>query len=318
MTRYIVKRIIMIIPIVLGVTLILFLLISVLAGSNIGRMPIYGGGDALDSVYSFFNAGENLFTRFIRYCFNLFIHLDLGRSSSTGLSLMREMPYRVRNTVYLLTSSVVITLIVGIPLGVYTAMHKNRPGDRLVNVISLLFSSIPSYSIALMIVILIAVYLRWLPVISVYTSPKAFIMPTLTISLGGIASIARMTRTSMLEVLEQPYIKALRSKGLGETGVIYRHALKNALIPIVAALGGLISQLLCGAFVAEHFFNVPGLGTYILGSVSARDHFEVLGCTVIITIILTVTNIITDILYAFINPQIKRRYSQIKIGKGAA
>ena len=310
MTKYVAKRIIMIIPIVLGVTLILFVLISVLAGSNIGQTTIYGGGDTLDSIFSFFNAGENLFTRYIRYCYNLFIHFDFGRSGATGLSLMREIPYRVRNTIYLLACSVGVTLVVGIPAGIYAAVHKNRFGDRLVNVITLLFSSIPSYSLALMFALIFAVYLRLLPVISSYTSPVAFFMPTLTISLGGIASIARMTRTSMLEVLEKPYIQALRSKGLKEVDVVYRHALKNALIPVVAALGGLIAQLLCGAFVAEHFFNVPGLGTYILRSVSARDHNEVLGCTVILTVMLTITNIAADILYVSINPQIKRRYSQ--------
>ena len=321
MTKYIAKRIIMIIPIILCVTLILFFLISLLAGANIGQMPIYGGGDSLDSVFSFFNASENLFTRYIRYCYNLFVHFDFGISKTSGLKLMREIPYRVRNTVLLLACSVGITLIVGIPLGVYAAVRKNRWGDRLVNVISLLFSSIPSYSLAFVIALLFAVYLRLVPVISTYKSPVAFFMPTLTVSLGGIASIARMTRTSMLEVLGQPYIEALRSKGLKEADVVYRHALKNALIPIASALGGLISQLLCGTFVVEHFFNLPGLGSYILRSVSSRDHFEVLGCTVILTIMLAITNIATDIIYMFINPQIKRRYSQPSGGrlrKGAA
>jgi ABC-type dipeptide/oligopeptide/nickel transport system permease component len=116
----------------------------------------------------------------------------------------------------------------------------------------------------------------------------------------------------MIETLEQPYVIALRSKGLDETGVVCRHALKNALVPVVSVLGGLVSQLLLGTLVVEHFFSVPGLGSLMMSSVSTRDHNTILGCTVILTIILTVTNIITDILYAFINPQIKLLYVRKK------
>jgi len=297
----------MIIPIVLGVTFILFVLMSVVAGSSIGRMPIYGGGDALDSIFEFLRAGENLITRFVRYCYNIFFHFDFGRSLSSRRSVSVDLVRYIKNTVFLLLSSVGTTLIAGIPIGVYSAIRKNRMGDRIINVVTLILSSIPPYTIALLIALFLSVYLRVLPVISSYNTARAYIMPTLTIWLGGISTIARMTRTSMLEVLDKPYIKALRAKGLKESDVIYKHALKNALVPVIAALGGLVTQLLCGAFVVEHFFNIPGLGTFILRSVSMRDHYELLGCTVVLTVILTLTNIVVDLLYMFVNPQIKRR-----------
>jgi len=151
-------------------------------------------------------------------------------------------------------------------------------------------------------------YLRVLPLIINYETPAAFILPALTIALGGAASVVRMARASMLEVLQQPFITALRSKGLPERYVIRRHALKNALIPVISVLGGLVSQLLCGSLVVEYFFGVPALGSFILKSVSSRDHMSILSGAVALTVIMAATNIVTDVLYAFVNPQIKLRY----------
>jgi ABC-type dipeptide/oligopeptide/nickel transport system permease component len=161
----------------------------------------------------------------------------------------------------------------------------------------------------MILALVFCVSLRLLPILQSYTSPQAYILPAVTIALGGIASVARMARSAMLEVLEQPYITTLRSKGLGERSVVLKHALKNALLPIISTLGGFIAQLLCGTLVVEHFFNVPGLGSFMLTSISFRDHFEILGCAVILTIILMCLNLASDILYAFVNPKIRLRYA---------
>ena len=321
MTRYIVKRILMIVPIVLCVILVLFVLLYLLPASNLNKMPIYGGGDALDSVFEFFNAQGGFFTRYIRYCYNILFHFNFNLVNARGYWLADNLFLRIRTTLYILACGVGATLLVGIPLGIYTAVRKNSLGDRIVNIVSLFFASIPNYSLALVITLIFSVYLRIIPLLTSYTSPIAFILPTLTIALGGISSIARMTRTSMLEVLDQPFVVGLRAKGLKESGVIYRHALKNALVPIISVLGGLISQMLCGTFVVEHFFNVPGLGSYMLRSVGQRNHFEILGCTVVVAILLSATNIASDILYSLVNPQIRLRYAKNRsgrLGKGAA
>ncbi|MCL2125483.1 MAG: ABC transporter permease [Oscillospiraceae bacterium] len=310
MVKYTIKRLVMIIPITLVVILVLFLMLYLVAGSSMTQLRIYGGGDMLDRVFERFKASENFFTKYIRYCYNVIVHLDFGRSSATRLRLIGELDYRVKNTMLLLATGVGATLLIGIPLGVVAAVRKNRPLDRIINVISLLLSAIPSYSMAIAVTLILAVYLRILPVVISYISPLAYIMPMITLSLGGIASIARMSRASMIEELEQPYITALRSKGLRERTVIYKHALKNALVPVISSLGGLIAQLLCGTFVVEHFFNVPGLGSYMLRSVGSRSHLEILGCTIIMTMILAVTNVLTDVLYSLVNPQIKLRYSR--------
>ncbi|MCL1834945.1 MAG: ABC transporter permease [Oscillospiraceae bacterium] len=310
MAKYVLKRILMMIPIVLGVILVVFAVLYFIPGSRIRSMPSLSGGDALDSVYTFLRVGDNFLTKYVRYCYNVIAKFDFGTFGTTARLLTAEMSYRLRNTVFLLISGVAVTVIAGIPVGVYAATRKDRPADRIVTTISLFLSSIPNYAIAMVLTLLLCVNFRLLPLIPVYTEPIAYLLPAITISLGGLSSISRITRTSVLEVLEQPYITALRSKGVKETSVVWRHALKNALVPVVSTLGGLITQLLCGTLVVEYFFNVPGLGTFMLRSVTEREHMSILACTVLMTLILSATNTSTDILYAFFNPQIRLRYSK--------
>jgi peptide/nickel transport system permease protein len=245
----------------------------------------------------------------VRYIYNIIVYQDFGRSTATRAGLISDISYRIQNTLFLLLSGIGVTMITGIPIGIYAALRKGRAGDRVVSVISLFLSAIPPYSIAMILALVICVYLRLLPILQSYTNPQAYILPAVTIALGGIASVARMARSAMLEVLEQPYITTLRSKGLGERSVVLKHALKNALLPIISTLGGYIAQLLCGTLVVEHFFNVPGLGSFMLSSLSFRDHFEILGCAVILTVILMCMNLVSDILYAFVNPTIRLRYA---------
>ena len=278
-------------------------------------MPIHNGGDALDSFFAATNAPDGFFTKFARYIYNIVIYQDFGSSMARRVGLIQDISFRIQNTLFLLLSGVGVTMLIGIPIGIYAALRRGKLGDRIVSVCSLFLSAIPAYSIAMILALVICVYLNLLPVLQSYKTPSAYILPAVTIALGGIASVARMARASMLEVLEQPYITALRSKGLDERSVVMKHALKNSLVPIISTLGGYFAQLLCGTLVVEHFFNVPGLGAFMLNSLSFRDHFEILGCAVILTIILMVMNLASDILYAFVNPQIRLRYAGRSAGK---
>jgi len=185
------------------------------------------------------------------------------------------------------------------------------------NIVTMVLSSVPVYALALVVAIVFVLQLRLLPMSPITVTPSVFFMPTLTIMLGGISSVARMTRTSILEVLDQPYITALRAKGLKESSIIFRHALKNAMVPVISVMGGFVSQLLCGTFIVERFFNIRGLGSYLLGAVGVRGHYEILGSTVILTAILAMLTIAADVLYVAVNPQIRRRYvSPGKIRRG--
>jgi len=308
--RYIIKRTLLFIPAILVILFILYTLIYFLPGSRMAMMPISRGGDALDSLFTSISAPDNFFTKFFRYIYNIIAHRDFGRSTPSSAGLMSDIAYRIKNTLLLLLTGVGATIVVGVPLGIYAALRKGRAADRVVSVITVFLSALPPYTVAIVLAIVICVRLSLLPVTHVASDPKAYILPTVTIALGGIASVARMARSSMLEVLEQPYITALRSKGLPERSVILKHALKNAMIPVISALGGLIAQLLCGTFVVENFFMVPGLGSFMLNSLSVRDHFEILGCAVILIIILMCMNLVSDILYGFVNPKIRLRYAE--------
>jgi ABC-type dipeptide/oligopeptide/nickel transport system permease component len=272
-------------------------------------MPAYEKDDALSSVFMFIGIGDNLFSKYIRYCYNVIFHFDFGRSSLSGFNLAGVLLASTRITLKILFYGAGAMLAVGIPVGVYAAIRKNSLADMIINVIVLFFSSIPSYTIALMVALLFVLHLHILPMTAASTSPGVLFMPTLTITLGGIASISQIARASMLASLEQPYIMALRSKGLKEADVIFRHALKNALIPIISALGGVIAQLLTWTFVVEVFFNVRGLGANLLWAVMQRDHYHTLGCVVAMTVIITAVNTVSDMLYALVNPQIKARYT---------
>ena len=320
MTKYIIKRVLLLIPTVLGIILVLFILLYTFPTSTISRMPIHRGDDALDSLFSFLNAKTNIVTQYVRYCYNIIVHYDFGPQSGMQRNIANELTARLRSCLSLLGMGVGATLIIGIPLGVYTAVNKDSKRDRIINVIILFFSAIPNFTIAFLLTLFLCVYLRVLPLIPSYTQPIAYVLPALTLSVGGIASIARMTRTSMIEALGQPFVTALASKGLRESAVIYKHALKNALIPIISALGVLISQLLFGTLVVEYFFNIQGLGTYMLRAINSRANFEILGTAVVLTIVLAVTNLASDVLYAFVNPRIRLQYGktdEVKMEKEA-
>jgi len=303
----------MLIPVVIVVMFIVFALMHLIPyfGMMMRFLPIEGDGDALDSIFAFFNASNNMFTRYLRYLYNVIFHFDFGDAWG-GWSLMHSLMERTLNTLIILGAGTILTHIIGIPIGIYAAVRKNRAGDRIVNVLTMILSSIPIFAMAFLILVFFVLYLGILPASWPYLRPRYFIMPIITVALGGggIASIARMTRASMIEVLEQPYITALRAKGLKESQIIFRHALRNALVPVISAIGGFISQLFIGLFVAENFFSIPGLSSLLLQALSMRVFVhELLGVILIMTVILATVNIASDIAYTSVNPKIRLRYS---------
>lgn len=307
MIIYFIKRALLIIPIILVVILIMFLLLYALPGTNTRQLSSYGGGDVLDSVFKFLNVGDNIATKYVRYCFNVFTKFEFGDSSAFDMPITRELGYRLKLTLLLAGLGLAATLLFGIPAGVFAAVHQGRWQDNAITFFTVLFSSIPSYALGLLLCLFFALKLGWLPPFG-FTGPANLILPTITISAGGIASVARMTRSSMVTVLDQQYIMTLRSKGLRERIVVYGHALKNSLIPVVAVISGLVAQLLCGALIVEIFFSIPGLGSYLVNSISTRDSAQLLGCTVLIAFMLSVVSVLTDMLYAFVNPQFKVQF----------
>ena len=317
MARYVAKRILLVVLTVLAAIFVLFVLLYALPASPIRNLPVSNGGDALDRLFAFFQAGDTMLTKYIRYCYQTLIRFDFRWPTNTTSWVLRDIPNRTRATLTMLVCGAGAALVVGIPLGAYAAVHKNRGRDRFISIVTLLLSSIPNYAVAMVVALLFVVQWRLLPIVSRPLFPRAYIMPTITIALGGVALFARTMRAGMLEVLELPFVSALRARGLKETRVLLLHVFRNALTPVVAVLGGFLSQMLCWTFVVESFFTIPGLGLHILRAVSTRDYLGTLGCAVVISIILAVTNIAADILYACIDPRIRRRYETGRRGRPA-
>jgi peptide/nickel transport system permease protein len=231
---------------------------------------------------------------------------DLGTSIRSSAPVLKEITGRMPWTILLAFVSTAIAAAVGIPAGVIAARWHNRLPDYLVSLVTLFGISMPVYWLGLMLIILFAVQLHWLPA-GGNEGPTSIILPALTLAAFSVALIARMTRSSMLEVLGQDYLRTARAKGLKEKVVIVRHALKNAFIPVVTVIGLQLGILLSGAVLTETIFGWPGIGLLLVDSIFARDYPVVQGVVMMFAVIFTLLNILVDLSYAYLDPRI--RYS---------
>ena len=233
------------------------------------------------------------------------LHGDLGRSirlnKSVTLSLAQAYPYTLRLTL----ASLLIALVLSIPAGVRSANRRNRWDDRLLSVVSLFGLSFPNFALGPILILLFSIKLGWLPV-SGAGSFANIVLPALTMGSALAAILTRMVRTSMLEELSQDYIRTARAKGLPERTVVYRHALRNAMIPVLTVVGLQFGALLAGAIVTEKIFSWPGIGRLTVDAISSRDYFLVQGCILAIGLTYVAVNFLTDVLYSVANPRIRQ------------
>lgn len=241
--------------------------------------------------------------RFGKYFFNL-LRGDFGTSYKTGRPVMDEILLRYPNTVKIAFLSVGLGIIIGITTGVISAVRQYSIFDKILTSFSLVGISAPSFWLAMLLVLVFSLYLGWLPPTGSY-SFKYWILPIFTLGLQASAGITRITRTSMLEVIRQDYIRTSRAKGQSEIVTILRHALRNALIPIVTTIGGQIAGYLAGAVLVETVFAIPGVGKYIVDCVSFKDYPVVQGGVLWIGLNAIAILLVVDILYCFIDPRIK-------------
>ncbi|MDI6870086.1 MAG: ABC transporter permease [Bacillota bacterium] len=200
--------------------------------------------------------------------------------------------------------AIFFALVLGVPLGIAAALHRGKWVDNLVMLLGTIGYSVPSFIMASLLMYVFAYWLRLLPA-ALWGTPQQAVMPTICLMFLPMAFIARMTRSSMIEVLEQDYIRTARAKGLSERAVLYRHALKNAIMPVVSWVGPLAAALLTGTFVIEHIFAIPGLGRHFTTSIYNRDYTVIMGTTVFYSLWLVLFNFAVDILYGFLDPRIK-------------
>jgi ABC-type dipeptide/oligopeptide/nickel transport system permease component len=243
-------------------------------------------------------------TQYVRYWTGV-LHGDLGRSLRYNESVTQLILQRYPYTLQLTIASLFIAIVLSIPAGVRSALHRNRWDDRTLSVISLFGLSFPNFALGPILILIFAIKFGWLPV-SGAGSFANLVLPAITMGTAMAAILTRMVRTSMLEELSQDYIRTARAKGLPERTVVYRHALRNAMIPVLTVLGLQFGALLAGAIVTEKIFSWPGIGRLTIDAISNRDYFVVQGCILAIGLTYVAVNFLTDVLYSVANPRIRQ------------
>ena len=308
MYKYIFKRLLMLIPVMLGVTLLVFTLAHFAPGDPVRVMLGYGATqEAVDELTEELGLNDPFFIQYFSFVWNM-VRGDFGMSFQTRRNVGEEILARYPNTMRLAGQGILVALIIGIPLGILSAIKQYTPLDYISSFFGLLLVSIPNFWLGLMLIMVFAVNLQWVPP-SGSTEWIHWILPTFTIATGAAASIMRMTRSSMLESIRNDYIRTARAKGQKESVVIFRHALRNALTPVATTAGLSFGVLLGGAVLTETIFAIPGLGAYMVSSLINRDWPVVRGGAAIIAIAYTVVNMLVDILYAFLDPRIRSQYT---------
>jgi peptide/nickel transport system permease protein len=232
-------------------------------------------------------------------------HGNLGQSIRYGQGVSKLISDRYPYTFQLTVAALAVAILLSIPAGVRSARNRNRWRDRWISVISLFGLSFPNFALGPILILLFAIKLGWLPVSGSGTFAN-LILPAITMGGALAAILTRMVRTSMLEELNQDYVRTARAKGLDETAVVYRHALRNALIPVITVLGLQFGALLAGAIVTETIFSWPGIGRLTIQAISNRDYFLVQGCILAIGLTYVAANLLTDMLYSAVNPRIRQ------------
>ena len=310
MIKYILKRILYLIPVMLLVTLIVFFLMSITKGDP--ARIVVGESASLEEVEAMresMGLNDPFFIRYLRYVRDLFLHGNMGTSYKSGLPVMKEIMSALPSTIRLSLAAITIAILIGIPIGIISATKQYSFFDNFTMILGLIGISMPVFWLGLLLILLFSVRLGWFPP-SGLTSFRHVVLPAFTLGTQSIAVFARMTRSSMLEVIRQDYLRTARAKGVPEKAVIRKHALKNALIPIITVLGSTLGNAFGGAVTTEAIFAWPGVGRLTVMAVNMRDYNLACGCIIMFTLLLNVTLLVVDIAYAFVDPRIKARYSK--------
>jgi peptide/nickel transport system permease protein len=304
MLQYVVKRLLSTIPVLLGISLLLFFMLRMLPGDPAqvlaGQMAT---PEEIENIRHQLGLDRPIHVQYAFFLGRLAL-FDLGRSARTQNPVTEEIWARLPNTILLAVVAIILACLFGVPAGIISAVRPYRWTDYVVTSTALFGISMPVFWLGLMLVVVFSVMLNWLPAGGT-GSWKHVILPSLTLAAFTVAFIARMTRASMIEVISQDYTTTARSKGLKEKVVIIKHALKNALIPIITVVGLQFGMLLGGAVLTETVFAWPGLGRLIVDSILARDYPVIQGAILVFGLLYILVNLIVDMIYAYVDPRIR-------------
>lgn len=305
MLRYIIRRILFLIPVLLGVAFCVFTLLYLTPGDP-ARIVL--GDLATDEAIKEFRDKEGLndpyLVQFGNYVYKAVFKGDIGRSYSSKRPVMTEILTAFPYTLKLAAFAMIIAIIIGIPCGIISAIKQYSWFDTVTMIFAMVGLAMPVFWLGLLLILLFSVRLRWLPS-SGFSTFKAMILPSVALAAQSISMVTRMTRSSMLEVIRADYIRTARAKGQKESVVIWVHALRNALIPVVTLCGLQFGHLLAGAILTESIFAIPGVGRLMVQAIMARDYPMVQGGVLFVAIAFSIVNLLVDLLYAYIDPRIK-------------
>lgn len=299
-----ISRLFQFFTVIFGVLLLTFLLIHLVPGDPVEVMLAESASMAdREALREQLGLNQSLLMQFGGYL-NKLAHGDLGRSIHTKTPIIELFKTRYPASVQLAFLSMLIGLLIGVPLGIYAALKAGRWQDIIVTVVSVRLSAMPAFWLGPILMLVFAVWLGWLPV-SGMSEPAAIILPALTLGFGLSAILTRMTRTSLLEVLNEDFIRTARAKGLSERDVIIRHALRAALLPIVTIVGLQMGGLLAGAVITETIFSWDGIGRLLVESIEKRDYPVTQACVLAVALSYVVINFITDMVYRLVDPRMR-------------
>lgn len=312
MGRYLLTRLVSVIPVALGVATIVFIVIR-LSGDPVQLMlGVNATPEASEALRHQLGLDQPLIIQYLQWLVNV-LHGDLGHSLTSGEGVTTVVFRHLGPTLLLTSASLVLAVVFGVALGVLAAVRPYSVIDRISTLVATVGVTVPSFWLGLMLIALLAIALGWLPASGMFEArnpqwsavPQHLLLPAVTLALPSVAVIARLTRSSTLEISRQEYVRTARAKGLAERVIISRHVLKNALIPVVTMVGLQTGYLLGGAIIVEAVFNWPGVGSLMLTGISTRDFPVVQGAVLYVALAFVLVSTAVDLLYGYLNPRIR-------------
>lgn len=309
LAAYVIKKLLLAIPVIILATLIVFLLLYLTPGDPVTSLsPPHATKEQLDAIRRSWGLLDPPYVQYGRFLWRI-LHGDLGTSvgfGMVGIPVSSLITHRLSNTLMLMGIGLAISYSMGIPLGIVAALRQNKVVDRSIMVFTLVTYAMPSFWLGLLLLLLFTVYLHgWLPAQGTTGGLASIILPALTLGLGNAALTTRMMRSSMLEVIRMDFITQLRSRGLPEREVIYKHALKNAILPVITVIGLDIGWFVGGAVVVETVFSWPGIGQLMTKAILNHDFPVVQGCILVMAFFVIMGNLLADIFYAYVDPRVR-------------
>lgn len=313
MQRYVLKRMVSLLPTLFGVSVAVFLMVRMIPGTIVEQIlgiDAQVGEEFVQTLRAFFGLDKPIHIQYLEWIGRI-LQGNLGESWRTGLPVSQMIVERLPVTFQLTIGAMLVALIVGVPLGILSAVRENTRLDHVVRVASLFSLSIPTFWQATMLILGLSLWLKWAPLgyIGLTENPvenfKLMFWPCLVLGTASAAQIMRLTRSSLLDVMRQDYVRTARAKGLAESPVVWKHALKNAFIPVLTVAGLQVGYLLGGLVVTEEVFTLPGVGRLLLWGIYQRDYPLIQGTILFVAVLFLLTNLVVDILYGFFDPRIR-------------